>query len=266
MKSSLMPFAFDDSLVRVHTDEQGNPWFVAKDIARALEYSSTNMPQLLSAVPDEWKGSTQIATLGGEQKMLCLSEQGLYFFVARSDKPKALPFQKWLAGEVLPSIRKTGAYAAPISPPSPLPEMSEAMKRIRPHLRERVLADAIATARITGAATQEEIDTLFQRYCTLIADAPEAGRARLPGMAFADTDVDEKIHRFADECLLRVMGNRISGFDMYDSFRVWWRKQFDAALPPIQRFGTVLGECYPKFRRGGRMYYANVAFTEKGCV
>lgn len=45
--------------------------------------------------------------------MLCLSEQGLYFFLGRSDKPKALPYQKWIAGEVVPSIRKHGAYLTP---------------------------------------------------------------------------------------------------------------------------------------------------------
>lgn len=50
--------------------------------------------------------------------MLTLSEQGLYFFLGRSDKPKALPFQKWLAGEVLPAIRKTGKYE---KQPHPLP-------------------------------------------------------------------------------------------------------------------------------------------------
>lgn len=43
--------------------------------------------------------------------MLTLSESGLYFFLARSDKPTALPFQKWLAGDVVPSIRKHGIYA-----------------------------------------------------------------------------------------------------------------------------------------------------------
>jgi phage antirepressor YoqD-like protein len=42
--------------------------------------------------------------------MACLSEQGLYYFLARSDKEAAIPFQKWIAGEVLPSIRKTGGY------------------------------------------------------------------------------------------------------------------------------------------------------------
>jgi hypothetical protein len=47
------------------------------------------------------------------QDMLCLSEPGLYFFLSRSDKPAALPFQKWIAGDVVPSIRKTGSYALP---------------------------------------------------------------------------------------------------------------------------------------------------------
>ncbi|MFB8829081.1 Bro-N domain-containing protein [Azotobacter sp. CWF10] len=54
----------------------------------------------------------------GVQDMAVLSEQGMYFFLARSDKPTALPMQKWVAGEVLPSIRKTGSYGgAPASCP-----------------------------------------------------------------------------------------------------------------------------------------------------
>lgn len=53
--------------------------------------------------------------------MVCLTEQGLYFFLGRSDKPKALPFQKWLAGEVLPAIRRTGRYVAPSAQAEVLP-------------------------------------------------------------------------------------------------------------------------------------------------
>jgi len=45
--------------------------------------------------------------------MLCLTEQGIYFFLGRSDKPKALPYQKWVAGEVIPALRKTGHYELP---------------------------------------------------------------------------------------------------------------------------------------------------------
>lgn len=94
----------------------GEPWFAAKDVAAALDYASTNMPQIFGAVPDVWKGSNPIATPGGVQEMLCVSEQGLYFFLGRSDKPKALPYQMWIAGDVVPSIRKTGAYGAAAKP------------------------------------------------------------------------------------------------------------------------------------------------------
>jgi len=92
-------------------EKDGELWFVAKDMIRALGYeSSSKMGMLLKHVPKEWKGVNLISTPGGNQEMATLSEQGLYFFLARSDKPKALPFQKWLAGEVLPTIRKYGAY------------------------------------------------------------------------------------------------------------------------------------------------------------
>ena len=113
MEQSLQIFSFDGKQTRV-TMVDGEPWVVAKDVAAALEYSlESNPARLFQAVPDEWKGVKRIHTLGGEQKVLCLSEQGLYFFLGRSDKPKALPYQKWIAGEVVPSIRKHGAYMTP---------------------------------------------------------------------------------------------------------------------------------------------------------
>jgi len=99
--------------LRTYLDEDGTLWFCAKDIAGALGYNSTNMPWIFAAVPAEWKGSRPIATLGGVQEMLTLSEPGLYFFLGRSDKPKALPYQKWVAGEVIPAIRQTGEYRLP---------------------------------------------------------------------------------------------------------------------------------------------------------
>lgn len=65
-------------------------------------------------VPEEWRGVTSVVTPSGTQEMASLSEQGLYFFLNRSDKPAALPMQKWVAGEVLPTIRKTGGvYLSP---------------------------------------------------------------------------------------------------------------------------------------------------------
>ena len=111
MSNAIQPFAFEDKLVRTLLDEQGEPWFVAKDVALALGYQ-WNGAARIAHVPEEWRRVTSVVTLRGDaQDMQILSEQGLYFFVARSDKPAALPFQRWLAGEVLPSLRRTGSYA-----------------------------------------------------------------------------------------------------------------------------------------------------------
>lgn len=111
MANALSQFNFQTNAVRTIA-ENGEIWFVAKDVLTALDYSeSSNPAKVTQNIPEEWKGVKLIHTLGGNQKLLMISEQGLYFFLGRSDKPKALPFQKWLAGEVLPSIRKTGSYA-----------------------------------------------------------------------------------------------------------------------------------------------------------
>lgn len=95
--------------VRV-VENGGELFFVAKDVAEALEYTWKGIATI-NHIPEEWRGVYSVQTPSGEQEMLTLSEQGLYFFLARSDKPKALPYQKWIAGEVMPSIRRTGNYS-----------------------------------------------------------------------------------------------------------------------------------------------------------
>ena len=90
--------------------QDSEPWFVAKDVCEALGYQ-WNGAARIAHVPEEWKRVTSVVTLrGDEQNMQLLSEQGLYFFLGRSDKPAALPYQKWIAGAVMPSIRKSGSY------------------------------------------------------------------------------------------------------------------------------------------------------------
>lgn len=108
--------------VRVIEGDDGEPWFVAKDVAEALEYTWSGEARI-AHVPPEWKLVTSVVTSFGTKQTWILSEQGLYFFLARSDKPGALPFQKWIAGEILPSIRKTGRYQAP-APATPTPPLA----------------------------------------------------------------------------------------------------------------------------------------------
>lgn len=94
--------------------DNGEVWFVARDIATALEYKESSVDsinKLMAIVPEIWKGRKRFLTPGGEQEMLCLTENGVYFFLGRSDKPKAQSYQIWIAQDVVPSIRKTGSYS-----------------------------------------------------------------------------------------------------------------------------------------------------------
>ncbi|PXX51833.1 Prophage antirepressor [Pseudomonas sp. LAMO17WK12:I10] len=108
--TNVIPFNFGKQQVRTLL-VGSDPWFSVQDILRSLDYTDSYKPARAAAhVPDQWKRVHRLHTLGGTQQALMLSEQGLYFFIGRSDKPKALPFQMWLAGEVLPAIRKHGRY------------------------------------------------------------------------------------------------------------------------------------------------------------
>jgi anti-repressor protein len=86
----------------------GEPWFVAADVARVLGYSQTT--NALRMLKTGEKGLRRVKTLGGEQQESIINEPGFYRLVMRSNRPEADAFQTWVTGEVLPQIRKTGAY------------------------------------------------------------------------------------------------------------------------------------------------------------
>lgn len=105
----VIPFNFEAQQIRVVKDEQGEPWFVAKDVCTVLGTKTSDLAAILDA--DE-KGTDTIGTPGGPQKMSTINEPGLYKLILRSRKPQAKPFQNWVTKVVLPSIRKTGGYIA----------------------------------------------------------------------------------------------------------------------------------------------------------
>ena len=111
MMNALTPKVFSFNGIQLRSiEEDGTMWFVARDIAQALDYSEAtiaNMDKTIAHVPEIWKGRYPIPTPGGVQKMLCLTENGVYFFLGRSDKPKAIPYQMWIAGEVMPKLAHT---------------------------------------------------------------------------------------------------------------------------------------------------------------
>lgn len=94
-------------------DQNGEPWWVAKDVCEVLAIS--NSRDALNRLDDDEKGVVITDTLGGPQEMAIINEAGLYSLILTSRKPEAKEFKRWVTHEVLPSIRKTGGYqAAPL--------------------------------------------------------------------------------------------------------------------------------------------------------
>lgn len=89
-------------------EQNDEPWFVARDVAEILEIK--NSRDALTRLDDDEKGVVSTDTPGGRQQVAIISESGLYSFVLSSRKTEARDFQRWIRKEVLPSIRKNGAY------------------------------------------------------------------------------------------------------------------------------------------------------------
>ena len=91
------------------TDIDGVPYFVGKDIAVILGYKN---PQeaIRTHIDEADKGVSEILTPGGTQKVPVINESGLYSLILSSKMPKAREFKHWVTSEILPSIRKHGAY------------------------------------------------------------------------------------------------------------------------------------------------------------
>lgn len=104
--------------------------FVAADVCNAL--GITNNRDAMASLEEDEKGVGIADTLGGKQTMVVITESGLYTLILRSRKPEAKAFRRWVTGEVLPSLRRTGTFTVLPDPPKPAYELpktfSEALR------------------------------------------------------------------------------------------------------------------------------------------
>lgn len=107
MNTEIQTFNFNASTLRVLTDENEEPWFVAKDICDILGIS--NNRDAISQLDNDEKNTVVISYgIPGNPNKTIISEPGLYTLIMRSSKPEAHEFKRWVTHEVLPSIRKHG--------------------------------------------------------------------------------------------------------------------------------------------------------------
>nr|DAJ21993.1 MAG TPA: hypothetical protein [Ackermannviridae sp. ctjwt21] len=200
-------------------DLNGEPWFVGKDIAAALGYGEGKSlaNAVANHVDDVDKGVTEMMTPGGMQKMVIVNESGVYSLIFGSKLEGAVRFKRWVTGEVLPTLRKTGSYT--------MPKLSKEMQALF-LLDDRTQKQE---ARLTALENTMTVDygqqqTLKKAVGRVVVEA--LGGKTAP--AYIDPHVRGKLF---SEC------NR----DVQDWFRVNSvcnvpRKRYDEALDYIQRW------------------------------
>ena len=142
----------------------GEPWFVAADVCRALEIS--NSRDAVARLDDDEKGVGSTDTLGGKQGMQIINEPGLYTLVLGSRKPEAKAFKRWVTHEVLPTIRKTGSYKTP-------KQSSDRDKAMLKNAQARSAKLWLEIAKNTGIQTYKDV-------CNAYAAKELAGEDVLP--------------------------------------------------------------------------------------
>lgn len=141
-------FQYQDQPVRT-VQRDGEPWFVLKDVCAVLGLGTP--ARVAERLEEDEVSSTHLTdSLGRQQDMTIINESGLYNVILRSDKPEARPFRKWVTGEVLPSIRKTGGYISGQDSLSPEELMAKALMVAQKTLAER-------DARISALTVENQI-------------------------------------------------------------------------------------------------------------
>jgi prophage antirepressor-like protein len=121
--------------IRTLADNDGNILFVGKDVAKALGYRNVQRA-IRDHVDDEDKGVNEMVTPGGKQKITLINESGLYSLILSSKLPQAKQFKRWVTSEVLPAIRRTGAYTVPN------PAVTDSTEHLLTELRDSRTQDA----------------------------------------------------------------------------------------------------------------------------
>jgi prophage antirepressor-like protein len=145
----ISPYQFDSQDVRiVQDDESGELLFVASDVCRAL--GITKPENAYSRLEDDEKDTRTIGTHGGPQQMIVINESGLYSLIFGSRKTTAKVFRRWVTHEVIPSIRRTGAYSTnetALTSPKPKPKAkAKAPALAAPQLSADWLAKSMSSA------------------------------------------------------------------------------------------------------------------------
>ena len=156
--SNIIPFSFESHQVRVIIGDDGEPLFNANDVCEALGFGNARQA-LDSHVDHEDVQKLDTLTAGGKQAQNHINESGLYALILGSTKPEAKRFKRWVTHEVLPTIRKTGAYIHPLADLDRLPEpiarqLGGIVKAVVSHMAQELIVNQLPAMVDAAVASQ----------------------------------------------------------------------------------------------------------------
>ena len=155
---------FESNQIRITTDDQGNPWFVAQDVMSVLGIK--NQAHALRKLGSNQRGEVPLQGNGGFREFATVSESGLYALIFQSSKREAIAFQSWVTEEVLPSIRKTGSYS--IEPKEELSPLDILENHLR-HMRRLEAANKVISIQVIQVSEKTNlIDTKVDRVAKTV--------------------------------------------------------------------------------------------------
>lgn len=163
------------------------PWFLAKDVADWIDYSKTNISKMVDIADENEKGRKIVTTLGGNQELWFLTEDGMYEVLMQSRKPKAKEAKKEIK-QILKDIRKHGAYMTPekieevLLNPDTIINLANQLKSERAErerLEKKITADAPKVLFANQLAKSKDLSPVGDYAKTLCTGGFEIGEIRL---------------------------------------------------------------------------------------
>lgn len=230
---------FEDRSIRTVMID-GEPWFVGKDVCACLEIGN-HRDALGRLETDERQDCVGIAdAIGRDRTTTVISEPGVYRLVFTSRTDVAERFKRWLAHEVLPSLRRTGRYEMPPAADGldrlsalDVIELGQTMRT----LREVRLTFGMRAARMLARRLPIPDD---------IARPPEPPGGR------------DSVARFADDVVVRTLGARVAASDLHDAYTAWCRRHAAEPAHP-STFGRRISSLgIGRIKSCGRTVYTDI--------
>lgn len=245
-------FDFKGTEVRTVT-QNGEPWFLLSDVCKVL--GLTNVTEVKKRLDQQDFSQTEVLAADNKRRKVgAVNERGLYMTIMRSDKPQALDFQMWISGEVIPSIRKHGAYLTSerieevLLNPDTIIQIAQNLKeeqraRLEAEAKLELEAEARRVAQEEVEANKPKVDA----FDALIA----TGESELVGTVGKTLGIGQnKLFQFLrDEEILISKGRRknipyqqyAKHFDVKQRlFKSWDGKEFYQATTYVKPSGMVL--------------------------